>query len=217
MTRISLGALSSTRRVLSSYRCMISCPSIYSSLYNNGFNCFFSTSSSSPSSISSTNTYSSTPASSSSSSSSVHTHAPFPHTVDFNNSRQWLPPDMSKPKDLITTPIFYSNGPPHLGHLYTALLADVASRWKQYTGNDTWMITGTDEHGIKVQNNIHISYSLCDNYHYFFIFHILIYVHIIGCMYIYRYPMPLLVLINPLIHLQHIYLSYSIPYLPHVI
>ncbi|VDO21482.1 unnamed protein product [Brugia timori] len=59
-------------------------------------------------------------------------------------------------KHFITTPIFYANGPPHIGHLYTALLADVSNRWKLLKGgdvdlNNSLFTTGTDEHGLKIQ------------------------------------------------------------------
>lgn len=52
---------------------------------------------------------------------------------------------------MITTPIFYVNSVPHLGHLYTALLGDALSRWHQLRGRKTLLISGTDEHGSKVQ------------------------------------------------------------------
>ncbi|KAM9990702.1 hypothetical protein ACTFIY_006753 [Dictyostelium cf. discoideum] len=55
-----------------------------------------------------------------------------------------------KKKVLITTPIFYVNGPPHIGHLYSALLGDALGRWNRFIGNDTLFMTGTDEHGSKV-------------------------------------------------------------------
>lgn len=51
---------------------------------------------------------------------------------------------------LISTPIFYVNGSPHIGHLYSALLADALARWHRYTGHEAYFTTGTDEHGIKV-------------------------------------------------------------------
>ncbi|EGG17882.1 methionyl-tRNA synthetase [Cavenderia fasciculata] len=51
----------------------------------------------------------------------------------------------------ITTPIFYVNASPHIGHLYTALLADAACRWNKLKGFPTFLVTGTDEHGTKVQ------------------------------------------------------------------
>ncbi|KAF3906469.1 hypothetical protein ABW20_dc0106175 [Dactylellina cionopaga] len=51
----------------------------------------------------------------------------------------------------ITTPIFYVNGAPHIGHFYTLVLADVAKRWQQLKGNKALLCTGTDEYGLKVQ------------------------------------------------------------------
>jgi methionyl-tRNA synthetase len=51
----------------------------------------------------------------------------------------------------ITTPIYYANSLPHLGHLYTTLVADVVHRYKQQRGFDVFFLTGTDEHGINIQ------------------------------------------------------------------
>ena len=51
----------------------------------------------------------------------------------------------------ITTPIFYPNAAPHLGHLYSMLLCDVRNRWAKLSGNDSFFTTGTDEHGLKIQ------------------------------------------------------------------
>ncbi|KAK7205653.1 tRNA synthetases class I (M)-domain-containing protein [Myxozyma melibiosi] len=51
----------------------------------------------------------------------------------------------------ITTPIFYVNASPHVGHLYSMVLADTFKRWQQFRGRETYMLTGTDEHGMKVQ------------------------------------------------------------------
>ena len=50
----------------------------------------------------------------------------------------------------ITTPIFYVNDVPHIGHAYTEVAADVLARWHRQAGQDTWMLTGTDEHGQKI-------------------------------------------------------------------
>lgn len=50
----------------------------------------------------------------------------------------------------ITTPIFYVNGKPHIGHLHSTLIADALSRWHKQTGYKTFFSTGTDEHGLKV-------------------------------------------------------------------
>jgi methionyl-tRNA synthetase len=50
----------------------------------------------------------------------------------------------------ITTPIFYVNDVPHIGHAYTEVAADVLARWHRQSGDDTWFLTGTDEHGQKI-------------------------------------------------------------------
>jgi len=51
----------------------------------------------------------------------------------------------------ITTPIYYANSLPHLGHLYTTIVVDTISRYKRQRGFDTYFLTGTDEHGINIQ------------------------------------------------------------------
>jgi len=51
----------------------------------------------------------------------------------------------------ITTPIYYVNDVPHIGHAYTTIAADVMARYRRLTGNDTFFLTGLDEHGQKVQ------------------------------------------------------------------
>jgi len=51
----------------------------------------------------------------------------------------------------ITTPIYYVNGAPHIGHAYTSIAADVMARWKRLDGFDVFFLTGTDEHGQKVE------------------------------------------------------------------
>lgn len=54
-------------------------------------------------------------------------------------------------KKFITTPIFYGNGSPHLGHAYTTVLTDAISRYSRvWLGQDTFFMTGTDEHGQKI-------------------------------------------------------------------
>ena len=50
----------------------------------------------------------------------------------------------------ITTPIYYVNARPHLGHAYTTIVADVATRFHTMKGDDAYFLTGTDEHGDKV-------------------------------------------------------------------
>ncbi|KAI5205251.1 hypothetical protein AUEXF2481DRAFT_8995 [Aureobasidium subglaciale EXF-2481] len=51
----------------------------------------------------------------------------------------------------VTTPIFYVNAAPHAGHLYTMVLADVLKRWQLLKGRKAILLTGTDEHGMKIQ------------------------------------------------------------------
>ena len=51
----------------------------------------------------------------------------------------------------ITTAIDYVNGTPHLGHAYEKITTDVIARWHRLKGDDVLFLTGTDEHGIKVQ------------------------------------------------------------------
>lgn len=56
-----------------------------------------------------------------------------------------------RPSFYITTPIYYVNDTPHIGHAYTTVLADVLTRYHKLAGEDTFFLTGTDEHGQKVQ------------------------------------------------------------------
>ncbi len=51
----------------------------------------------------------------------------------------------------VTTPIYYVNGAPHIGHAYTSIAADVMARFKRLDGYDVFFLTGTDEHGQKVE------------------------------------------------------------------
>lgn len=51
----------------------------------------------------------------------------------------------------VTTPIFYVNAKPHIGHLYTLVLTDVLRRYRIFVGQPCIMLTGTDEHGMKIQ------------------------------------------------------------------
>src|SRR5438067_7425416 len=57
---------------------------------------------------------------------------------------------MAQSKFYITTPIYYPNAEPHLGHVYTTLCADTIARYHRLAGDDTYFLTGTDEHGIKM-------------------------------------------------------------------
>ena len=54
-----------------------------------------------------------------------------------------------------TTPIYYVNDVPHIGHAYTSVLADVLCRYHRLWGEDVFLLTGTDEHGQKVQEAAH--------------------------------------------------------------
>ena len=56
-----------------------------------------------------------------------------------------------KPKFYITTPIYYPSGNMHIGHTYTTVAADTMTRFKKLTGYDTYFLTGTDEHGQKIE------------------------------------------------------------------
>ncbi|MCX8134285.1 MAG: methionine--tRNA ligase [Roseococcus sp.] len=58
---------------------------------------------------------------------------------------------MSRPPLYITTPIYYVNDRPHIGHAYTSLAADVLARWNRLAGREVYFLTGTDEHGQKVE------------------------------------------------------------------
>lgn len=53
----------------------------------------------------------------------------------------------------ITTPIFYVNAAPHIGHVYTTVLSDAFSRWHRLKGHEVLFTTGTDEHGQKIQQS----------------------------------------------------------------
>lgn len=52
----------------------------------------------------------------------------------------------------VTTPIYYPNDVPHIGTAYPTLAADVVARWSRLCGNETFFLTGTDEHGKKIEN-----------------------------------------------------------------
>ena len=56
-----------------------------------------------------------------------------------------------KPKFYITTPIYYPSGNMHIGHTYTTVAADTMTRFKKMTGYDAYFLTGTDEHGQKIE------------------------------------------------------------------
>ena len=67
----------------------------------------------------------------------------------------------------ITTPIYYPSGNPHMGHAYTSIVADVFARFKRLDGYNVFFLTGTDEHGLKIQRaaeeNNQKPKDFCDN------------------------------------------------------
>jgi len=56
-------------------------------------------------------------------------------------------------KFYITTPIYYANSVPHIGSVYTTIAADAIARWNKLLGKDVFFLTGTDEHGQKIQES----------------------------------------------------------------
>ncbi|CAB4650207.1 unannotated protein [freshwater metagenome] len=67
----------------------------------------------------------------------------------------------------LTTPIYYVNDAPHIGHAYTTVAGDVLTRWHRQKGESVWFLTGTDEHGQKVLNTAQANnvspQDWCDN------------------------------------------------------
>ena len=59
----------------------------------------------------------------------------------------------AKPKYYLTTPLYYTNGMPHIGHTYSTIVADVIRRYKRMRGFDVCMTTGADEHGVNVERS----------------------------------------------------------------
>jgi len=53
----------------------------------------------------------------------------------------------------LTTPIYYVNARPHLGHAYSTIVCDAIARRKRALGIETWFLTGTDEHGQKIERS----------------------------------------------------------------
>ena len=62
-------------------------------------------------------------------------------------------PDQSASHFYLTTPIYYVNARPHLGHAYSTIVCDAIARRKRALGIDTWFLTGTDEHGQKIERS----------------------------------------------------------------
>lgn len=67
---------------------------------------------------------------------------------------------------LITTAISYPNGPPHIGHMYEGIIADIINRLHISLGQNSYLLTGTDEHGKKIQQSAELRQitpqELCD-------------------------------------------------------
>jgi methionyl-tRNA synthetase len=57
----------------------------------------------------------------------------------------------------LTTPIYYVNARPHLGHAYSTIVCDAIARRKRALGIDTWFLTGTDEHGQKIERSAELA------------------------------------------------------------
>jgi methionyl-tRNA synthetase len=60
---------------------------------------------------------------------------------------------MAQERFYLTTPIYYVNDVPHIGHAYTTIAADVLARYKRLAGYEVFFLTGTDEHGIKIERS----------------------------------------------------------------
>ena len=60
---------------------------------------------------------------------------------------------MSQRTFFVTTPIYYDNDQPHIGHAYTTIVADALARFHRLAGDDVYFLTGTDEHGQKIQRS----------------------------------------------------------------
>ncbi len=59
---------------------------------------------------------------------------------------------MEKKRLYITTPIYYPSAEAHIGHAYCTTMCDILARYKRMRGVETYFLTGTDEHGQKIQN-----------------------------------------------------------------
>ena len=56
-------------------------------------------------------------------------------------------------KNYITSPIYYVNDVPHIGHAYTTIVCDMLKKYQQIRGQEVFLLTGTDEHGQKIENS----------------------------------------------------------------
>jgi methionyl-tRNA synthetase len=69
------------------------------------------------------------------------------------NAPHMTTPAQSPSRYYLTTPIYYVNARPHLGHAYSTIVCDAIARRKRALGIDTWFLTGTDEHGQKIERS----------------------------------------------------------------
>jgi hypothetical protein len=82
-------------------------------------------------------------------------HARQPQPSVLRLSQRPLMSVASTPREpfFVTTPIYYVNGVPHIGHAYTSLACDLVARFKRLDGHEVLFLTGTDEHGQKVEQS----------------------------------------------------------------
>jgi methionyl-tRNA synthetase len=66
-------------------------------------------------------------------------------------------PSVTPNRYYLTTPIYYVNARPHLGHAYSTIVCDAIARRKRALGIDTWFLTGTDEHGQKIERSARLA------------------------------------------------------------
>ncbi|HEX4758889.1 MAG TPA: methionine--tRNA ligase [Terracidiphilus sp.] len=66
-------------------------------------------------------------------------------------------PSQTPERYYLTTPIYYVNARPHLGHAYSTIVCDAIARRKRALGIDTWFLTGTDEHGQKIERSAELA------------------------------------------------------------
>ncbi len=67
------------------------------------------------------------------------------------NGMGWVASPLVSGRFYLTTPIYYVNAQPHLGHAYTTIVGDALARWHRLLGEEVHYLTGTDEHGLKIQ------------------------------------------------------------------
>src|SRR6476646_2246309 len=67
---------------------------------------------------------------------------------------------VSMPRFYLTTPIYYVNDVPHIGHAYTTVAADVTARWRRMHGDDVFFLTGTDEHAVRYSERFRETWDL---------------------------------------------------------